>query len=102
MTDYHFERECRTPYSEVYTIIQDSERIGRLDLHFTSSVVHATLSVPERLTSESIQSLIEVIDDELVMSSDVPRDDFIVTVFQGREAGVFSDEEMEGDEDIGL
>ncbi|MBI2909259.1 MAG: hypothetical protein HYX92_16565 [Chloroflexi bacterium] len=101
MADYRFERECRTPYSEVYTIIEDGERIGRLDLHFTISVVYATLCVPERLTTDAIQSLIEVIDDELVMSSDVARDDFVVTVFQGREAGVYSDEEMEEDEDMG-
>lgn len=101
MAEYRFERECRTPYSEVYTVIEDGDRIGRLDLHFTSTVVHATLCLPERLTTEAIQSLIEIIDDELVMSSDVPRDDFIVTVFQGREAGVYSDEEMEEDEDMG-
>ena len=62
MADYRFERECRTPYSEVYTIMEEGERIGRLDLHFTTSVVYATLCVPERLTTEAIQGLIEGID----------------------------------------
>lgn len=93
MADYHFERECRTPYSEVYSITKDEELVGRVDLHYTPSVVHATLCVGEGVTADGIQDLIEAIDEELVMSADVYRDDFIVTVYQGREAGVFSDEE---------
>ena len=91
--DYRFERECRTPYSEAYVIIGSEEQmLGRVDLHFTQSVVNATLCVGENLTAEEVRQLINVIDEELVISSDVPRDDLIVTVYQGREAGVFSDE----------
>ena len=98
MADYRFERECRTPYSEVYIIVSEDERIGRVDLHLTSSIVYATLCVTEEVTADGIQDLIDHVDEELVMSADVARDDLIVTVYQGREVGVFSDEEF-GEED---
>ena len=99
MTDYRFERECRTPYSEAYVIaVGEEQMVGRIDLHFTSSIVNATLCVGENLTAEEVRELINVIDEELVLSSDVPREDFIVTVYQGRESGIFSDEEYLGDD----
>ena len=99
MAGYRFERECRTPHSEVYAIVSNEERIGRVDIHFTPSLVYATLCVGNNTTSDEIQDLIDNIDEELVMSADVVRDDLIVTVYQGREVGVFSDEEFEEDEE---
>ena len=99
MAEYSFERECRTPYSEVYLIVSNDERVGRVDLHFTPSIVYATLCVSEKVTTDGIQDLIDHIDEELVMSADVARDDFIVTVYQGHETGVFSDEEFEEEEE---
>ena len=95
MAEYRFERECRTPYSEVYHIVSDGDTVGRVDLHFTVTVVYGTLCVNESLTMESIQELIELIDERLVMSWDADRDDFVVTVYQGREAGIFSDQDFE-------
>ena len=99
MTEYRFERECRTPYSETYIIVEGEEPKGRVDIHFTPSVVYATLCIGENMTQEGIKELIGLIDDELVMSADVERDDFIVTVYQGREAGIFSDEDFEEEEE---
>ena len=90
MANYYFERECRTPHSECYTIIEDSETIGRVDLHYTSSVVHATLCVGENITQEAIQDLIDTLDEELVDAVGVNREEFIVHVHQGRDVGVFS------------
>jgi hypothetical protein len=98
MTEYRFERECRTPHSEAYLILVDDERLGRVDLHFTPSIVYATVCIRENLSQEAIDDLIDIIDEELVMSADVARDDFIVTVYQGREVGVFSDEDFEDEE----
>lgn len=95
MAEYSFERECRTPYSEIYSVNGPQERVGRVDLHYTPTVVHATLQVVESLTLEAIHDLIEAIDEELVMSADVPREDFVISVYQGREVGVFSDETLE-------
>ena len=94
MAKYQFQRECRTAYSEAYLISVNDEQMGRVDLHFTPSIVYATLCVGENTANEEVQELIDVIDEELVLSSDVARDDFLVTVYQGREAGVFSDEEF--------
>ena len=91
MAEYYFERDCRTPHSESYTILEDEQSVGRVDLHFTSTIVHGTLCVLESLTSEEIQELIETIDEELVDSVGVSREELIVHVYQGREAGVFSD-----------
>ncbi|HAZ31570.1 MAG TPA: hypothetical protein DCY61_02545 [Dehalococcoidia bacterium] len=106
MLDYRFERECRTPYSEAYDITLDETQVGRVDLHFAAHIVSATLCVGENMTAEEIRDLIDSIDEELVLAADVVRDDFVVTVYQGREAGVFSDEdedfmeELEEEEDI--
>ena len=100
MKDYRFERDCRTPYSEAYIIAISDDFVGRVDLHFTTNLVNATLCVGENMTAEEIRELIDIIDEELVLPADMPRDDFVVTVYQGREAGVFSDEEFEDEEDI--
>ena len=99
MLEYRFERECRTQHSESYSITEEGRKIGRLDLHFTYDVVEGSLIVPERLTSEEIDELIQLIDQELVPSSGVPRTDFIVNVFAGREVGLFSDEDFEEDDE---
>ncbi|MCL0065515.1 hypothetical protein M1N79_01330 [Dehalococcoidia bacterium] len=100
MPNYRFERECRTPYSEAYDITLDETQVGRVDIHFAAYAVNATLCVGENMTTEEIQELIDVIDEELVLAADVARDDFLVTVYQGREAGVFSDEDFMEDEDL--
>ncbi|MBI3978596.1 MAG: hypothetical protein HY331_10475 [Chloroflexi bacterium] len=97
MAEYRFERQSRTLSSEQYIIREGDQRVGRVDLHFTQSVVHATLAVEERLTEDEIMDLIDLIDEDLVSSSDVPRDDFVIAVYQGREVGVYSDDFFEGE-----
>ena len=101
MANYHFERDCRTPHSESHTILDEENVVGRVELHFTSTVVHCTLCVVESLTQESIQELIDEIDESLVDAVGVNREEFIVHVFQGRDAGVFSDHDFgeNGDEE---
>ncbi|MDA1189435.1 MAG: hypothetical protein O2854_07155, partial [Chloroflexi bacterium] len=59
---FYFERECRTANSECYTIVEDDNSIGRVDLHFADAIVHASLSIVESLTTERIQELIDIID----------------------------------------
>lgn len=92
MAEFDFEREVRTPYSEAYTILEDDQPVGRVDIHFTLSVVHVTLAVDESLTQESVQELINSIDDELIDAVGINREELIIHVFQGRETGVFTDE----------
>jgi hypothetical protein len=97
VADFSFEREVRTPYSEAYTILEGDRPIGRVDLHFTDEVVHATLAVVESLTQEGIQELIDIIDEDLVDAVGINREGLIVHVFQGRETGVYSDNEFSED-----
>jgi len=100
MGEYSFEREARTPHSEVFTIeSDDGSDVGRVDLHYTPTITYATLCVGEGLTEDDVQELIGQIDERLVMTSDPYREDFIVTVWTGRETGVYSDEDDEEDED---
>jgi len=98
--EFRFERECRTPNSEVFTIMEEGAPVGRLDVHYADNLVHATLCVSERLTQEVIQELIHTIDEELVNAVGIVRDEFIVHVHQGHDLGVFSDQEFgqNGDE----
>ena len=96
MSDFYFERECRTPYSECYTILEDDNTMGRVDIHYTSSVIHATLNVSESMVTEAIQDLIDTIDEELLDSVGIIRQEIIVHVHQGRDIGIFSTREFEG------
>lgn len=99
MADYHFERECRTPYSEGYVVLDGENPVARVDLHYTPSIVHGVLNVAESLTQDEIRDLIELVDEELVMSADSACEDFVVVVYQGREVGTFSAQDLEEDEE---
>ena len=95
MISFDFERECRTPNSECYTVLQDENAVGRVDIHFADPVVHATLNVSENLTNEEIQDLVDTIDEDLVDSVGIARQEVIVHVHQGRDLGVFSTRNFE-------
>jgi hypothetical protein len=101
MRDYYFERECRTPYSECYAIEVDGNEIGRVDLHFTAGMAYATLCVGEKLSDEDVRDLIGEIDEKLVLTTDPFREDFVITVWTGREAAVYSDEDFAEEEEEG-
>jgi hypothetical protein len=93
MPDFRFEREARTPYSEQWTIDDGDHSVGRVDVHYTSSVTYATLVVHTSVDDEAVHELIAEIDDRVVTSADPYREDFIVTVWRGEEVGVFAEEE---------
>jgi hypothetical protein len=94
-----FEREARTPHSEVYAIFEDGGLVGRIDLHYHAGLVHATLCTTADASEERIQALIESADERLVMTADPYRDDFIVSVWKGSPGGVYSDDEGEEDDE---
>lgn len=91
MEDLRFDRQFRTPYSEGYHLMTGDSRLGSLDLHFTATTVHCTLVLERQLNQEELAKLIEQIDEDLVLSADVPRDDFLVSAYVGTEAGFFND-----------
>ena len=96
MSSFFFERECRTPQSECYTVLQDDNAVGRVDIHFANPMVHCTLTVDESLTTEEIQDLIDTIDEELVDAMGITRQEMVVHVHQGRDLGVFTSRSFEG------
>ena len=55
------------------------------------------VAVDESLTQDSIQEIIDSIDKDLLDAVGVTREGFVVHVFQGRETGVFSDDERFGE-----
>jgi hypothetical protein len=93
-----FERECRTPYSESYTVLEEGGIVGRIDLHFQGANVYGTLCTTADANEARIQELIDAIDERLVMTGDPYREDFVVTVWRGSPAGVYTDTDAD-DED---
>lgn len=87
---YH--RQSRSPSSEQYQLMENGTSLGHLDLHFGASEVFATLVLEQELPEEELAQLIEQIDEDLVLSAEVAREDFLIRVFAGREVGLFSDE----------
>lgn len=98
-TVIEFERELRTPHSESYTVLEDGGIVGRVDLHFQGENVYGTLCTTADANETRIQFLIDAIDERLVMTADPYREDFIVTVWRGSPAGVYSDSDTGDDED---
>jgi|SRR5581483_10355940 len=99
MDSIRYDRLCRTPHSEAYLVSDGEQPLGRVELHFTATVVYGLLVLEGERSEEQVLDLVEQIDDDLVWSADVPREDFIVTVYQGREVGVYSDPRDDEDED---
>jgi len=87
-----FDRQYRTVSSEGYHLRSPEGPLGRLDLHFASSNVYATLVMRVDLPEEHVLRLIERIDELLVLSAETRRDDLYVTVFRGDEIGFYSDD----------
>ena len=83
MDSPRFERVCRTSSSEAYLVVDGEEVVARVDLHFTTSVVYGVLIVERQLDPEELAELRSEIDDELVQTADVPRDDFLLAVYRG-------------------
>jgi hypothetical protein len=94
-----YDRVCRTPQSEAYLLSEGDAPFGRVDLHFGASVVHGMLIIERDLSDDELHGLVQRIDEDLVWTADRPRDDFLVTVYQGTERGVISDGNEAEDED---
>ncbi len=92
-----YEREARTASSESYVVENEQGIRARADLHFTPSVVYATVCVPQDWSEDDIRDVIADLDERVVRSAEPFREDFVVTVWSGSESGVYSDEESVGD-----
>ncbi len=65
MADLKFEREVRTPYSEAYLVMEQERQVGRVDIHFAAEMVHVAVSVDESLTQETVQQIIDTVDEDM-------------------------------------
>lgn len=99
MEDIRFDRQFRTPYSESYAIMQGNSRVGSVDIHFTTTTVHGTLILEREVEEAEIAKLIEQIDEDLVWSADMAREDFLVSVYVGKDVGFYSDDYFDDEED---
>lgn len=87
---YH--RQSRTLTSEQYQLLDGDQRLAHLDLHYGQSEVFGTLVLDRELDETALTALIEQIDEDLVLSGEVAREDFLIRVYLGREIGFYSDE----------
>ena len=95
MRELNFQRQFRTTSSEGYVILEDNQRIGRVDLHFASENVYATIVLEVSMEESEVARVIEDIDEQLVVTATVRRDDLNVWVYQGQEVGFYTDEFLE-------
>lgn len=95
MADFFYEREVRTPYSEAYTIQEGQRQVGRIDIHFAFDLIHAAIAVDESLTQDEIQDIITYVDEDIIDAVGIPREGFVIHVFQGRETDVYTDDDMD-------
>ena len=95
MAEMRFDRLFRTQHSEGYSLMEGSRRLGRIDLHFTAATVYGTLILEVDREEAEILKMIEEIDNDLVLSAEVPREDFLVTVYRGTELGFYRDDYLE-------
>ncbi|HYT34494.1 MAG TPA: hypothetical protein VEL69_05620 [Ktedonobacteraceae bacterium] len=81
--------------------LQSNNRLGTVDIHFTTTAVHGTLILERELEETDLTKLIEQIDEDLVLSADMPREDFLVSVYVGKDVGFYSDEYFAEENDTG-
>ena len=65
-------------------IIDGEDVIARVDLHFATSLVYGVLILEQTLDADDLAELRVEIDENLVQTADVARDDFLLAVYQGQ------------------
>jgi hypothetical protein len=91
VTDLRYDRLYRTPSSEAYLISDGDQPLARLELHFATTAVYGLLLFDRDPGDKQVREVIARVDEDLVWTASVPRDDFVVSVYAGREVGVYDD-----------
>jgi hypothetical protein len=89
--DLRYDRLYRTASSEAYLLSDGEQPLARLELHFAGATVYGLLLFEREPSEEEIAAVIVQVDEDLVWTASVPREDFVVAVYVGRELGVFDD-----------
>ena len=87
-----FERQYRTSSSEGYRVHKNGAQLAHVELHYAQTVVYCTLVLFQDLSEHEQFGIIEEIDNHLVLSAEVPREDLMVTVYRGEEVGFYNDD----------
>ncbi len=95
MPDLRYDRLYRTEASEAYLISQGEQTLARLELHLGAHVVYGVLLFEEEPTDAELRALVTRIDEDLVWTAGVARDDFAVWAYVARELGMLDDEARE-------
>jgi hypothetical protein len=90
---FTFVRDVRTEASEIFTVLEEDEELGRLDVHYGPDTAYASLFLFRVVGEERIRDLIAAIDKQIVSSVLPPYDrlDFLTTVFHGQSIGTYGD-----------
>jgi hypothetical protein len=89
--DLRHDRLYRTASSESYLLSDGEQPLARVELHFTDTTVYGLLLFEREPAEEEIAAVVAYVDEDLVWTASVPREDFVVSVYVGREVGVFDD-----------
>ena len=101
---YRLVRVVRTTSSEIYLIWEGEQRIGQIDLHYPGqhreALIHGTLILEVALTSEEEEALLSQIDEDVVSAylPNFDRQDFLISVYRGREINQYNDSRNTGTE----
>lgn len=94
-----YDRLYRTTSSEAFLLSMGEVALGRLELHYAQGVVFGLLLLEEELSGEVLRPLTSQIDDDLVWTAGVAREDFVLSIYVGRELATIDDAGREKTED---
>jgi hypothetical protein len=99
MEALRYDRLYRTPSSEAYLLSRDEMPVARLELHFTQASVFGLLLFEQEPADDELRATIARVDEDLVWTAGVPREDFVVSVYVGHELRTLDDAARERAED---
>ncbi len=72
--------------------------IGRLDVHYTDVLIHATLNVNETVSEDGIQDIFEDAESELFDAVGIVKHEIAIHVYRGKELGVYGQNYFDGND----
>lgn len=101
MTRFRLTRLIRTLTSEIVLIWDKERTVGQADIHYAGDRIYATVILEDSFDEADEMALRSQLDRDVVSAylQDYERDDFVVTVFRGRETASYSDSAGEEESD---
>ena len=97
MPEYSFQREVRTANSESLFVIDEADRdVGRLEVHYPTGMVHATLIVRDDVPESEIREIANRFMQDVSQLIGVDGAEVAVHVYRGEDRGVFTNDEPDG------